>query len=395
MNKSTIGDIDLKGKRCFVRVDFNVPFNDEQEITDDSRMVGALPTINHLIKDGAKVILASHMGRPKGERNPEYSLKLVLERLKALIGKDVIFVDDCIGEEVNATIASMKEGDVLLLENVRFYKEETANDENFSKQLAESIDVFVNDAFGAAHRAHASTAGIARFVGVSVAGLLMEKEINYFNKAVANPERPLVGILGGAKAEGKIEVLNKLAEKLDKVIISGGLAFTFMKAMGAEVGNSLVSNDLIDKAKEIITKMDKLNVEYFFPVDFVVAKEFKADAATQLVSATAIPSDSMALDIGPESSKLFADALQDAKTIVWNGPMGAFEMEAFSKGTYNLVDAVTKTGALTIIGGGDSGVAVKNAGAVDKISYISTGGGAFLELLEGKTLPGIECLNEK
>ncbi len=395
MKKRTIRDLELKAKRCFVRVDYNVPFDDGGSITDDSRIRSTLPTLNALIDEGAKVILASHIGRPKGEKNPKFSTSLVQKRLSRLLKKDVEFVEDCIGEKVKEKVSAMEEGDVLLLENLRFYKEETENNEAFCKELASFSDVFVNDAFATAHRAHASTCGIAQFVEESVAGLLMKKEIDFFNLSVSSPARPFVAILGGAKASGKIGVLRNLCEKIDKVIVSGGLAFTFMKAMGINVGKSLVEDSLIDDCKEIMKKMKQHDVKYYFPVDFVVSRELSQESSYRVVPTYEIPDDEMALDIGPASAKLFEEVLDNARTIIWNGPMGAFEIDAFSRGTYQVLNAVTKAYATTVVGGGDTDYAIHKAGAEDKISYISTGGGAFLELLEGKELPGIEVLQEK
>ncbi len=395
MKKRTIKDVDLSGKRCFVRVDYNVPLDEDGSITDDSRIRSTLPTLNALIDDGAKLILASHIGRPKGERNPKFSTSLIQKRLSRLLKKEVDFVDDCIGEKVKEKVSRMQNGDVLLLENLRFYKEETENDENFCRELASVADVFVNDAFATAHRAHASTSGIAKYVDESVAGLLMKKEIDFFNLSVSSPARPFVAILGGAKASGKIGVLRNLCEKIDKVIVSGGLAFTFMKAMGINVGKSLVEDSLIDDCKEIMKKMKARDVKYYFPVDFVVARELSQESDFKVVPTYEIPDECMALDIGPASVKLFEEVLENARTIIWNGPMGAFEIDAFSRGTYQLLNAVTNAYATTVVGGGDTDYAIHKAGAEDKISYISTGGGAFLELLEGKELPGIEVLQDK
>lgn len=395
MKKLTIEDVDLKGKRCFIRVDFNVPLDQFGNITDDTRIKAALPTINYAIDEGAKVILASHMGRPKGIAAPNLSMNLVQKRLMRLIGKNVIMVEDCIGNDVKKVIDEMKPGDVLLLENLRFHKEEEKNDDTFSKKLAELADVYINDAFGTAHRAHASTYGITKHVPIAAAGFLMKKEIQYFEKAVSNPTRPFVAILGGSKASGKIGVLNNLADKVNKVIIGGGLSFTFLKALGYQVGGSMVEDNMLGEVNKIIQKLKDKGVKFYLPVDFVVAERIDMRAEAKIVPAQEIPNNWVALDIGPATSTLFTEALHNAKTIIWNGPMGVFEMDPFSRGTIAMVHAVANSFALTIVGGGDTDVAVHKAGESDKISYISTGGGAFLELLEGKALPGIEALTDK
>lgn len=395
MKKLTIEDVDLKGKRCFIRVDFNVPLDQFGNITDDTRIKAALPTINYAIDEGAKVILASHMGRPKGIAAPNLSMNLVQKRLMRLIGKNVIMVEDCIGNDVKKVIDEMKLGDVLLLENLRFHKEEEKNDDTFSKKLAELADVYINDAFGTAHRAHASTYGITKHIPVAAAGFLMKKEIQYFEKAVSNPTRPFVAILGGSKASGKIGVLNNLADKVNKVIIGGGLSFTFLKALGYQVGGSMVEDNMLGEVNKIIQKLKDKGVKFYLPVDFVVAERMDMRAEAKIVPAQEIPNNWVALDIGPATSTLFTEALHNAKTIIWNGPMGVFEMDPFSRGTIAMVHAVANSFALTIVGGGDTDVAVHKAGESDKISYISTGGGAFLELLEGKALPGIEALTDK
>jgi phosphoglycerate kinase len=395
MNKLTIEDLALKGKRCFIRVDFNVPLDQFGNITDDTRIKAALPTINYAIDEGAKVILASHMGRPKGIVAPNLSMNLILKRLRRLLGKNVMMAEDCIGEDVKRMAEEMKLGDVLLLENLRFHKEEEKNDDNFSKKLAELSDVYINDAFGTAHRAHSSTQGITKYVPVAVAGFLMKKEIQYFEKAVSNPTRPFVAILGGSKASGKIGVLNNLSDKVDKVIIGGGLSFTFLKALGYHVGGSMIENNTLDDVKKIIQKINDKGVKFYLPVDFVVAERMDMRAEAKIVPAQEIPNSWVALDIGPATSTLFTEALHNAKTIIWNGPMGVFEMDPFSRGTMAMVHAVANSFALTIVGGGDTDVAVHKAGESDKISYISTGGGAFLELLEGKALPGIESLTDR
>ncbi len=394
-NKLSITDLDLKGKRVFIRVDFNVPLDENQNITDDTRIVSALPTIKKAIEMGAKVILASHLGRPKGQVKPEFSLKPVAKRLEELLGRPVTFAPDCVGPEVEKIVDNMKEGDVVLLENLRFHKEEEKNDEEFAKALAKLADVYINDAFGTAHRAHASTAGIANFVAISAAGLLLKKEVEYLKGAVENPIRPFVAIIGGAKISGKIGVLENLADKVDKVIVGGGMANTFFKAQGYEIGNSLCEDEMLDTANKIIEKLKANNVKLYLPIDCVIAEQAKPDAVTKIVPLQEVPSGWSIFDIGPASSRLFMEAISDAKTIIWNGPMGLFEMDPFSRGTYALAHGVANTHALTIIGGGDSVSAVKRAGVADEVSFISTGGGASLELLEGKDLPGVAALTDK
>jgi phosphoglycerate kinase len=391
-NLPCVGDIDVEGKRCFVRTDFNVPFDEFNNITDDTRIRGALPTINYLIDGGAKIILSSHLGRPKGERHPSMSLKPVQVRLGRLLKQDVKFVDDCVGAKVEEAVASLGNGEVLLLENLRFHKEETENDPEFSKKLASLADIYINDAFGTAHRSHASTVGMTEFVETSVCGFLMKKEIDYFKHAVENPAHPVVAIVGGAKASTKIKVLLKLLDKVDKLIIGGGLAFTFLKARGREIGNNILEEDMLSDVREIMDKAKEKKIKFYLPVDFVVAERLDGRAETKLVTAQEIPENWVAPDIGPASVKLFSEALQDARTIIWNGPMGVFEMDIFSRGTMGMVSAVSDAYATTIVGGGDTDVAVHRAGAQDNISFISTGGGAFLELLEGKTLPALAAL---
>lgn len=394
--KLSIRDIQLSGKKVFMRVDFNVPLDKKTKaITDDTRIRAAIPTIQYAVKQGAVVVLASHLGRPDGERKLEYSLAPVAKRLSELLGKTVKFLDDCIGETVKQAIKTAQPGDVILLENVRFYAGEEKNDPEFSRRLAEGLDCFVNDAFGTAHRGHASNKGVTKYLSPAVAGLLLEKELEYFGKVIDDPERPLVAILGGAKVSGKLQVINNLMKKVDKLLIGGGMMFTFLKAKGLEVGSSLVEDNLIDTAKEILKQAASSNVKFLLPVDCVVADKFEADAQTKLVSVDKIPVGWKGLDIGPESIKLFANALQGAKTVVWNGPPGVFEMEAFSKGTVELAKAIANSQLVSIIGGGDTVAAVEKAGVADKMSFISTGGGASLELLEGKELPGVAALNEK
>ena len=393
-NKLCLGDIEVEGKRCFVRTDFNVPLDEFQNITEDTRIRAALPTINHLIDRGAKIILASHLGRPKGQRNPAMSLKPVMTRLSRLLKQEVKFVEDCIGPDVEKAVSELKAGEVLLLENLRFYKEETDNNEEFSKKLASFGDLYINDAFGSAHRAHASTVGVTKFLDISACGFLMKKELDYFHRAVADPAHPVVAIVGGAKASTKIAVLFNLLEKVDKLIVGGGLAFTFLKARGREIGNNILEEDMLPDVRKIMDKAKERGVKFYLPVDFVVAEKIDPRAQTKVVTAQEIPENWVAPDIGPATVKLFSEALQDARTIIWNGPMGVFEMDIFSRGTMGMVTAVSNAYATTIVGGGDTDVAIHRAGAEDSISFISTGGGAFLELLEGKVLPALAALSD-
>jgi phosphoglycerate kinase len=392
MDKKTIEKVDLKGKRVFIRADFNVPIDENGNITDDGRIRSTLPTINYAIDEGAKVILASHLGRPKGKPNPKYTLAPVAKRLNRLLNKEVKFLGDCIGPDVEHAIQGMRPGDVVLLENLRFHPEEEKNDEAFSKTLAALTDVYVNDAFGTAHRAHASTYGITKHVKYSVAGFLMKKEIDYLQKTVANPVRPFVAILGGAKVSGKIGVIENLKDKVDKVIVGGAMAFTFIKSRGQEVGGSLVEQEMLDVAQRIRKIVREKGVKFYLPVDFVVAENMNDGAETKIVTSQEIPHGWVGLDIGPATTRLFTEALQDAKTIIWNGPMGMFEKDAYSRGTFAIARAVADAYALTIVGGGDTDVAVHKAGVSDSITFISTGGGASLELLEGKELPGLAAL---
>lgn len=394
LNKLTIEDLDIKGKRVFIRVDFNVPLDENLKVTDDRRIRSALPTINYAIDEGAKVILASHLGRPKGKVSPRASLAPVAKRLQRLLDKDVIFADDCVGPQVENFVSKMKSGDVLLLENLRFHPEEEKNDEEFSKALARLADAYINDAFGAAHRVHASIVGITRFIPAA-AGFLLKREIEYLKGVVLNPVRPFVAILGGAKVSGKIGVLEHLVDKVDKVIVGGGMAFTFIKAMGFEIGNSLVETDMLDLANNIREKLIKNNVKFYLPVDCVIAQSMEPGVETKIVTTQEIPKGWLALDIGPASVRLFSEAIQDAKTVIWNGPMGVFELDAFSRGSYAIAHSVADAYALTIVGGGDTDLAVHKAGVSDSISFISTGGGASLQLLEGKELPGISALTDR
>ncbi len=395
LNKRTMEDIELRDKRIIIRADFNVPLDDAHQITDDTRIRSTLPTINRAVDEGAKVILCSHLGRPKGKPETKYSLAPVAKRLQRLLGKEVTFAPDCIGPAVEGLVAHMKPGDVLLLENLRFHPGEEKNDEQFARALASLADVYINDAFGAAHRAHASIVGITKFIKEAVAGYLLRKEIEYLEGAVANPMRPFVAILGGAKVSGKIGVIENLGKRVDKVIIGGGMAFTFIKAMGMEIGNSLVENDMLEFAKGIQEHAFSRGVKFYLPVDCVVAGSLDPGAETKIVPVQEIPKDWHGLDIGPASVRLFSEAIQNAKTILWNGPMGLFERDAYARGTLSVAHAVANAYALTIVGGGDTALAVHRAGESESMSFISTGGGAALELLEGKTLPGLAALPNK
>jgi phosphoglycerate kinase len=390
----TVNQIELKGKRVFIRVDFNVPLSEKNEITDDTRIVESLPTIRSVIGAGGKAILASHLGRPKGKRDPKFSLAPVAERLSQLLGKKVVLASDCIGEEVQKQIEGMKEGDVLLLENLRFHPEEEKNDENFSKALASLCDVYVNDAFGAAHRAHASTEGMTRHVKIVAAGFLMMKEIESLGRALVNPQKPYVAILGGAKVSDKIGVIENLLGKVTTLLVGGGMAYTFLKAKGFGVGKSLVEEDQIGFSLTLLERA-KGKVKFLLPSDHIAAERMDPQAKRQIVKNEMIPPGWVCLDIGPETVKAFSEEIKAAKTIVWNGPMGVFEMEPFSQGTFAIAKAVAGSSAFSIVGGGDSVAAVNKAGVAKKISHISTGGGASLEFLEGKKLPGIEALRRE
>ncbi|MGI5849486.1 MAG: phosphoglycerate kinase [Christensenellales bacterium] len=394
MNKKTINDIDVAGKRVLVRVDFNVPLNDKKDITDETRILAALPTIEYLQKQNAKIILCSHLGRPKGEFNMEYSLAPVAARLEKLMECKVVFTNDVIGESAKAAVGAMAEGEIVLLENLRFHKEETDNDPAFAEKLASFADVFVNDAFGTVHRAHASTAGVAEYIP-AVAGLLIEKELNVLVNALSNPARPFLAILGGAKVSDKIGVIDNLINKVDFIILGGGMAYTFLKAKGFEVGTSLVDEEHIELAKGLMEKAEDKGVEIFLPVDSIITEKFDAEAKTEVVPSDEMTPGWMGLDIGPSSRMLFTDKIRTAKTVIWNGPMGVFEMEPFAEGTKAMAKAMAESDALTIIGGGDSAAAVKLFGYADAMNHISTGGGASLELLEGKELPGIVALEDK
>ena len=392
IRKRIIEDVQLRGKRVIIRADYNVPLDDSLQITDDTRIRSTLPTINRAVDEGAKVILCSHLGRPKGKFDPKFSLAPVAKRLQRLLGKEVIFAPDCIGAAVEGLVAKMQPGDVMLLENLRFHPEEEKNDDGFSKALASLADVYINDAFGAAHRAHASTVGITKYIPEAAAGYLLKKEIEYLEGAVENPVRPFVAILGGAKVSGKIGVIENLGKKVDKVIIGGGMAFTFLKAMGLEIGQSLVENDMLDFAKGVQDHAFSSGVKFYLPVACVVAASREPGAETKIVPVQEIPKGWYGLDIGPASVKLFSEAVQDAKTILWNGPMGMFEVDAFARGTLAMAHSVANAYALTIVGGGETALAIHRAGESESISFISTGGGAALELLEGKTLPGLAAL---
>jgi len=394
-SKLTIKDIDIRNRRVFIRVDFNVPLNTELNITDDTRIRYSLPTINYAIDEGAKVILASHLGRPKGKRNPALTMSTVVKRLQRLLNKDVIFLDDCIGPEVEKVVNSMESGEVVLLENLRFYPGEESNDDSFAKQLSQLGDVYVNDAFGMSHSSHASITGVPKYVRPAVVGFLVKKEVEYIEGVMANPVRPFVAILGGAKVSGKLGMIENLEEKVDKVIIGGGMAFTFLKAMGYEVGNSLVEPDMIDISMKIYKKAWDRGIRFYLPVDCVVAPSMDPGAETMIVPTQEIPKDWKALDIGPASVKLFTEALANARTILWNGPMGVFEIDAFSRGTFAIAHAIAESYALTIVGGGDTANAVDKARESENMSFISTGGGAVLQLLEGKPLQGIVVLDDK
>jgi phosphoglycerate kinase len=394
MNKKTLKDVDVKGKRVFCRVDFNVPMQDGK-ITDETRIRAALPTIQYLVDQGAKVILASHFGRPKGKVVEEMRLTPVGIRLSELLGKDVKKADEAYGDSVKALIETMTEGDVLLLENVRFYPGEEKNDSELAKSFAELADVYVNDAFGAAHRAHASTEGIAHILP-AVSGLLMEKELDVLGKALSNPERPFTAIIGGAKVKDKIGVIENLLDLVDNLIIGGGLAYTFVKAQGHEVGKSLLEADKIDLANSFIEKAKAKGVNFYMPVDVIVADDFSADANSKVVSIEEIPSDWEALDIGPKTAEIYRDVIQKSKLVIWNGPMGVFEIDKFAGGTKAVAEALAEAeGTYSVIGGGDSAAAVEKFNLADKMSHISTGGGASLEFMEGKALPGVVALNDK
>jgi len=393
--KMTISDINVEGKKVFCRVDFNVPLDDEGRITDDTRIQAALPSLRHLIGQGARLILASHLGRPKGEPDPRYSLKPVAAHLSALLGQPVAMAPDCVGAEVEQLVSNLGNGDVLLLENVRFHAGETKNDEQLSRKMAALADVYVNDAFGTAHRAHASTEGVARILKPAVAGFLMEKELKYLGQALEAPRRPFVAVIGGAKVSDKITVIENLLEKVDILMIGGGMAYTFLRAQGVRTGKSLVEEDRIELAKELLSKAAAKGVELLLPKDHLAAESFGAAAEAVTCEGREIPGDLMALDIGPKSADLYEATLRKAATVVWNGPMGVFEFPAFAGGTLAIARALAESGCLSIVGGGDSVAAVNQCGLQDRMTHVSTGGGASLELLEGKVLPGVAILSDK
>lgn len=396
LNKKSVDDINVKGKRVLVRCDFNVPLIDGK-ITDENRLVAALPTIKKLIADGGKVILCSHLGKPKGEPKPELSLAPVAARLSELLGQEVKFAADpeVVGPNAKAAVEAMNDGDVILLENTRYRAEETKNEDKFSQELASLCDVFVNDAFGTAHRAHCSNVGVTKYVDTAVVGYLMQKEIDFLGNAVEHPERPFVAILGGAKVSSKISVIERLLDKVDTLIIGGGMAYTFAKAQGGKIGISLCEDDYLEYAANMIKKAEEKGVKLLLPIDNIIGDQFSNDANTQIVKTGEIPDGWEGMDIGPETEKIFAEAVKDAKTVVWNGPMGCFEMPKFAHGTKAVAEALANTEAVTIIGGGDSAAAVNQLGYGDKMTHISTGGGASLEFLEGKELPGVAAANDK
>jgi phosphoglycerate kinase len=398
MEKLTIDDLKLKDKKVLVRVDFNVPLDEKKEVADDKRIVESLPTIRKILQDGGRAILMSHLGRPKGKKVPEMSLAPVAKRLEKLLGKPVKFANDCIGPEVEKAVAELKSGECLLLENLRFYPEEEKNDPEFAKKLARLGEIYINDAFGTAHRAHASTEGVTKYFKQCAAGYLMQKELKYLGMALTNPQRPFVAILGGAKISGKIDVIENLMDKVDALLIGGGMAFTFNKALGKEIGKSLLEPDKVDLAKDILRKAEDKKLNLRLPEDFVVAPEAKEEASSKVVDIDNIPQDWQGLDIGPKTLEQFSKELDKAKTVVWNGPMGVFEVKKFAQGTFRIAEElanITGKGATTIVGGGDSAAAVAKASLEKKLSHISTGGGASLEFLEGKTLPGVAALTDK
>ena len=394
MNKKTVRDIDLKGKKVLVRCDFNVPYDENRVITDNRRIVAALPTINYLLENNCKVILCSHLGRPKGEVKPEFSMDIVAAELSKLLNREVILAKDVVGPDAREKAANLKEGEVLLLENVRYEAGEEKNDEELSKAFASLAEVYVNDAFGTAHRAHSSTTGVASYLP-AVSGFLIEKELNFLGNALDNPERPFVAILGGKKVSDKIGVINSLIEKVDTLIIGGAMTFTFLKSMGFGVGNSICEEDKLDLARELMSKAKEKGVKFVLPIDTKIGKEFAADTESKIVRCDSIPEGWEGYDIGPESIQLFINELKDAKTVVWNGPLGLFEFDQFAIGTNEIAKALANIDAIKIVGGGDSAAAIEKAGLAEKFTHISTGGGASLEFLEGKKLPGIEALQDK
>ena len=394
MNKKTVRDIDLKNKKVLVRCDFNVPMDENRNITDNRRIVAALPTIQYLLEQNCKIILMSHLGRPKGEFKPEFSLAPVAKELSKLLGKEVIMAKDVIGEDAENKANNLKNGEILLLENVRFHREETDNDPEFAKKLASYAEIFVNDAFGTAHRAHASTEGVAHYLP-AVSGFLIEKELKFLGEALQNPERPFVSILGGSKVSDKIGVIDSLLEKVDVLLIGGGMAYTFYKALGYKIGNSICEDDKLDLAKELMKKAEEKGVKMLLPIDNKLGKEFSANTETMYADRESIPDGWEGLDIGPKTIELYAEELRKAKTVIWNGTVGVAEFAAFAEGTNKLAQVLAELDATTIIGGGDTAAAIQKAGVADKMTHVSTGGGASLEFIEGKKLPGIECLLDK
>jgi 3-phosphoglycerate kinase len=395
MNKLSISEVDVNGKRVLTRVDFNVPQDENLTITDDTRIRASLPTIKYILEHGGKAILMSHLGRPKGKKNEKYSLAPVAKRLGELLGKNVIFAKDCIGADAESAVNSLKNGDVALLENVRFYAEEEKNDPEFSKKLAKLGDLYCNDAFGSAHRAHASTEGVAKYISPAVSGFLMQKELDFLGKALTTPERPFIAILGGAKISSKIGVIQNLLPKVDALLIGGGMAYTFFKAQGWNIGDSLLEQETVAVAAEILKTVKEKKYKFLLPSDTVVADKFDAAANTKIVNSNEIPNGWQGVDIGPKTVELFKAEIKKAKTIVWNGPLGVFEMDPFAKGTNEIAKTLGESNAVTIIGGGDSIAALEKAGCIDKMSHVSTGGGASLEFLEGKVLPGVAALTDK
>ena len=390
----SIKEIDITNKRVFIRVDFNVPMDDQQNIVDDTRIRAVLPTLRYALDNQTKLIIASHMGRPKGRKSHELSLKPIAKRLGRLLEKDVKMANDCIGPDVKSLISAMKAGDVVLLENLRFHREEQKNNNKFAKELASLCDIYVNDAFAVSHRVNASVVAITKYAPVSVAGFLLQKEIGHFSKIMTNPQRPLIAIIGGAKVSDKLMALDNMLDHVDKFIIGGAMANTFLKSKGYEVGKSIIEKDLVEPARSIMKKAAKRKVKFYLPVDAVVARRFDPEAQTKVVPIQEIPENWMALDIGPATSLLFSEVLHNAKTVIWNGPMGVFEIDSFSRGTIAMVHSVANCYALTIVGGGDTDVAIHKEGATNRITYISTGGGAFLTMLEGKTLPAVAALED-
>lgn len=389
-----INQLDLKGKRILIRVDYNVPYDNNMNITDDTRIRATIPTLNYCMENRGKIILVSHLGRPKGKTVPEMTLKPAAVMLSKLLNKDVKFIDTPIDDKLTQITNRLKEGEIALLENIRFYPEEEKNDNDFGKKLASLADVYINDAFATAHRGHASNEAVTRYIEECAAGFLLKNEIEYFKKAMEKPERPLGAIIGGAKVSSKIDALKNIISKVDYLIIGGGMAFTFLKAKGCSVGKSLLEEDLVETAKDIMKQAEEKNVEILLPVDIITAPEFNNDSPCTIVPIDRIPDNQMGLDIGPESIRVFSEKIKGTKTLIWNGPLGAFEMQNFSNGTYQIADIISKSDCISIVGGGDSVTAVNKAGVTDRISYISTGGGAFLELLEGKTLPALAALDK-